>query len=618
MTRNVYPYYERELRYLRKYAEEFAKQYPATAGRLLIEPNMSADPHVERLIESVALLSARLHRKLDDEFPELTDALLNVLYPHYLAPIPSMAIVQFVVDAAGAQLPNGFLIDRHSRLHTQPVGDLPCNFRTCYPVTLWPVAVANASFVAPPFPAGLRPPPDTTAALRLQLVSQGDMQFSDLALDRLRFYLHGDHQLITKLYEIIFNHTLQVVFRRGDNDTTHPPITMAPEDCIFPVGFEEKEGLLPYTNQSFVGYRLLTEFFTFPFKFLYFDLAGFRQCCKAGYPQKMEVVLFLNDYREQLEHGVDAQVFRLGCTPVVNLFEQVAEPILLTQASYEYPVVPNIAHPRGMEVYTVDSVVSTDLISEATTEFHPFYSYRHERGGNAPRAFWYASRRPSAVEGDRGTDVMLSLVDLNFNPRLPAKSVLTVRTTCTNRDLPSQLQLAGEKLTFELEASAPLSRIRCLKPATVPLRPPLRRGAHWRLISHLCLNHLSITEPKEGAEALKEILRLYDFSDVDSGRQAGAITHQMIDGLVSVSSRRVVGQIGSPTSSGFCRGIETTIEFDEEKYVGTGVYLFASVLERFLGLYASLNSFVQLVAKTKQQPEPLKKWPPRAGEIQLL
>src|SRR6516164_3155927 len=110
MSDVLYPYFERELTFIRQFAQEFASQYPAAAGRLLLEPNQSRDPHVERLIESFALLAGRIHHKLDDEFPELTDALLGILYPHYLAPIPSMAVLQFELDPEQSQLPNGFLI----------------------------------------------------------------------------------------------------------------------------------------------------------------------------------------------------------------------------------------------------------------------------------------------------------------------------------------------------------------------------------------------------------------------------------------------------------------------------------------------------------------------------
>lgn len=618
MSEPLYSYYERELLFIRQMAQEFARQYPAAANRLLLEPNRSADPHVERLIEAFALLSGRIHHKLDDEFPELTDALLSVLYPHYLAPIPSMAVVQFEVDAGRAQLPDGFLIDRHSRLHTRPVGDLPCKFRTCYPVKLWPITVAEARLQPPPFPRHLQPPPLTAAVLTLRLECQPGMTFSGLSLDRLRFYLSGDNQVIPLLYELLFNHTQQVIFRPLDGGERLQPLVLARDACLFPVGFERDEGLLPYPNQSFLGYRLLTEFFTFPNKFWFVDLGGFEKARRAGFGRSLEVVFYLNRTSTNLEQSVEPATFRLGCTPVINLFEQIAEPIPLSHARYEYRVVPDVTQPLGMEVYSIDSVTSTDPTTSTVREYQGFYSFRHGQSRETQRAFWYASRRASLQENDKGTEVYLHLVDLDFHPALPAEPVLIVRTTCTNRNLPATLQLAGESLYFELEAAAPLAAIVCLRTPTLPLRPPLRRGAYWRLLSHLNLNHLSLADAAEGRAALQEILRLYDFSDAESGPQLAAVTRHIIEGITAVSSRRVVGRVRGATASGFCRGLEVAIEFDEQKYVGVGVYLFACILERFLGLYASINSFTQLAARTSQGEGYLKKWPPRAAERQLL
>ncbi|MGE3803102.1 MAG: type VI secretion system baseplate subunit TssF [Gemmataceae bacterium] len=617
MSEALFPYYERELLFIRQLAQEFARQYPAAAGRLLLEPNRSTDPHVERLIESFALLSGRIHHKLDDEFPELTDALLGVLYPHYLAPIPSMAIVQFELDPSRAQLPNGFRIEQHSRLHTQPVGDLPCKFRTGYPVTLWPVRLTAARLIPPPFPPELRAPPRTAAILRMQFECQAEMNFTTLNLDKLRFYLVGENQFCASLYEHLFNHVLQVEFRSLERSST-PPVQLRPEDCLHQVGFERDESLLPYPNQSFPGYRLLTEFLTFPSKFLFFDLGGWDQLRRTGFARRAEAVFYLRHTETGLEQGVSAETFRTGCTPVVNLFEQVAEPIPLTRSRYEYRIVPDVAHQFGMEVYSIDEVTSTDPVTGKTTLYQPFYSFKHGRDRNNTTAFWYGSRRPSLTEGDRGTEVYLNLVDLKFTPTVPAEAVLVVRTTCTNRELPLRLQRAGEALSFELESAAPLARIRCLRSPSAPLRAPMRRGAYWKLVSHLSLNHLSLSDPLEGREALQEILRLYDFSDPESGQQQSAVIRQLIDGIVSVSSRRVVGRTGGPTASGFARGVEVTVEFDEQKYVGTGMFLFASVLERFLGMYASINSFSQLIARSKQGEGYIKKWPPRAAEQVLL
>jgi type VI secretion system protein ImpG len=619
MSETLYPYYERELVFFRHLAGEFAKQYPAAAGRLLLEQGRSVDPHVERLIEAFALLAGRVHLKLDDEFPELTDALLGVLYPHFLAPIPSMSIVQFDLNAAQAQLPEGFSIPRHSKLKTrQPIDGLRCDYRTGYPVTLWPVALTEAQLAPPPFPQGWRPPPRTVVALRLRLEAAGDLPFSALTMDKLRLYLHGDNAVIGGLYEKLFNHVLQVVFRPLERATKVQPVARQPQDVILPVGFDADEGLLPYGRQSFPGYRLLTEFFAFASKFLFIDLAGFDAVRQAGFQKAMEVVFFLDRTSPGLEQAVDATTFRVGCTPAINLFEQTAEPKPVTQVRPEYKIVPDVAYPQGMEVYSIEGVESVDPTKATTVEYQPFYSFRHGGGRDEKRAFWYAERRRATGENDRGSDVFLHLVDLDFDPRQPAEGTLVIRTLCTNRDLPTKLQQAGDELALELEMAAPLSRVRCLRAPTPTLRPPARRGAQWKLISHLSLNHLSLTDPVEGKAALQEILRLYDFSDPNAVRQLHAVNQQIIDGVTAVSSRPVVDRVGGPTSGGFARGLEVTVEFDEQKYVGAGLYLFACVLERFLGLYVSVNSFCRFVARTRQSEAPLKRWPPRAGEQPLL
>jgi type VI secretion system protein ImpG len=410
-----------------------------------------------------------------------------------------------------------------------------------------------------------------------------------------------------------------VVFRPLDGDPRPEPIIInRPEECLRPVGFEEEEGLLPYPRTSFVGYRLLTEFFAFANKFLFIDLGGWERVRRAGFQRRLEVIVFLDRTVPAVEQAVDSQTFGLGCTPVVNLFAQTAEPIPLSQTRFEYRIVPDVAHPLGLEVYSVDSVTCLDPVTKRTTDYQPFYSFRHGDFAETKRAYWYAVRKPALGESDRGTEVYLQLVDLDFNPRQPAEATLVVGTTCTNRDLPTLLRQVGEDIYLELEMAAPLAQLRCLRAPTPTLRPPLRRGAYWRLISHLSLNHLSLTEGPQGALALQELLRLYDFSAPGIGEQMSRVVGQLIDGIAGIASRRVVGRTGAETSSGFCRGVEVTIEFDEEKYVGNNLFLFASILERFLGTYVTVNSFSQLVARTRHKQETLKKWPPRAGDRVLL
>ena len=616
MNDELYGYYERELIFIRQFAQDFARQYPAAAGRLLLEQDRSVDPHVERLLEGFALLAGRVHQKLDDEFPELTESLLGVLYPHFLAPVPSMAIVQFDLDHERGQFIDGYTIDAGSQLRSSPVADVVCRFRTGYPVDLWPIEVASARVHSPPYPPGIPTPPvGTAAALRLRLRCRGGHTFAELAtLDHLRFFLAGDSQMVATLYEFLFTHALQVVYQSPDGSRE---CRLTPEEALAQVGFETDEGLLPYPPQSFLGYRLLTEFFAFPAKFLFVDLGGFDHLDRDGLADRLDVVIFLSRTAINIEQGVEVRTFRLGCTPVINLFEKTAEPIALTQARHEYRVIPDVAIPHGLEIFSVDAVTGVDPVTRTSTEYQPFHSFQHGATRNDQRAFWQASRRASTGD-DRGTEIFLRLSDLDFHPQLPAESTLVVRTTCTNRDLAGRLRHLGDRLTFDLELAAPVAKIQCVRLPTAPSRLPSRRGLHWRLISHLSLNHLSLADGSLGRQSLQELLSLYDVSNSELGESFAAVHRQMIEGITALSSRRVVNWIETPEASAFCRGLEVTIEFDEAKYVGTGVFLFASVLERFLSLYVSINSFCQLVARIRSPQELLKAWPPRLGSRPTL
>ena len=618
MSTTFYRCYEQELRFIRQMATQFAEHYPATAGRLRLESGRSVDPHVERMIEAVSFLTARIQHKLDDDLPEMTDALLGMMYPHFLAPIPSLSVVQFVPDPANA-LPTGLEIKRHSRLHTQRMRDIACLFRTCYDVTLWPIEVTEAELMTAPFPASAAAPSGTTSVLRLELNCVGDFRFEQLTLENLRFHLNGDNETVARLYETIFNGTTQIRIQATSGDAKKPAVLLNPEEHLQQVGFKEEEALLPCKAQSFPGYRLLSELFAFPSKFAFFDLGGWEGVREQRMGQKVEIFFYLDRCDVRLQQEISASTFRLGCTPIINLFDRVAEPIALTHTQHEYRIMPDAHHQTEMEVYSVDRVVGVD--GQTSRTYRPFYDYRYQ-GDWSPQpegeCFWYAGRRASIRPNDRGSDMFLTLVDQGFDPNVPDETALTVFTTCTNRDLPLHLLQSGSGVKLALEAAVPVEKINCLQPLTAPLRPPQRGHAQWKLISHLWLNHLSLGDDEQGTAALKEMLGLYDFSDHRTGGERAAINRQAIEGVVSISSQRTVGRIGGPLDGGFCRGVEITLELEEENFLGLGTFLFASVLERFFAQYVSINSFVQLVAKVAGQDEDMKRWQPRSGEMQLL
>lgn len=604
-------YYENELNYLRQLGAEFARKYPKIAGRLLLEADKSEDPHVERLIEAFAFLAARVHLKIDDEFPEITEALLSILYPHYIRPVPSMCVVEMHLDALQTAAPQK--VPRGAVVNSKPVGGVPCQFRTCFDTTVWPLRVTGGEWTSPD---RLNPPvksADAAAAVRVEFEGPQEMVVGKLGMESLRLFLSGEAGIVHTLYELLCANTVEIMVRDPTPGSRIRPVRLRKEN-LSPAGFTENESMLPWPLRSFPGYRLLQEYFSFPDKYFFFDVGGLNEALARGFKNRFELIFLLSPFelserRQVLELGVSTRTFRINTTPIVNLFAQTAEPILLEQRKYEYPVIPDVRRPQATEVFSVDEVLSVNPQSSEVLHFEPFYSYRHATLRDKKQTFWLAHRHPSPKAGDEGTEVTLSLVDLSARPVRPDADTLTIRTTCTNRDLPSRLPFGNELGDFDMEGGAAIKRIVALRKPTNPVRPPSGKAALWRLISHLSLNYLSLVE--EGKDAFQEILKLYNFT-------GSTFSEKQVDGIVAVRSKRHFARLISENGITFARGTHVEIEFDEDQYAGAGVYLFASVLEHFLGEYVSMNSFTQVVARTRQRKEVLGEWPPRAGQTILL
>lgn len=626
MSDELLPYYQRELSFIRRMGAEFAQAHPEDAARLRLSAETCDDPHVERMIEAFAFLTARIRHKLDDDFPEITAALLSVLYPHYLAPIPSMAIVEMVLDKGQAGLVAGYAVPPHTMIETEPVDGRAVQFRTCYPTRLFPIEVVSAKLGSVPFTTGTPIASGASTLLRIELRCLApDVTFGKLQLDRLRFYLKGQAPHALGMYELLFNSAVQVTL--GNVQHGAKPVALGPQR-LRQVGLGADEGMLPYSQRSFPGYRLLTEYFAFPQKFLFFDIADLDHASLANLGQRVELCIYFDRAVPELEPVVTGDMFRLGCTPLINLFPQRAEPIRLTQTQTEYPVIPDARWRMALEVHSIEKVIGSGPDS-STAEFLPFYSFKHAIDRHAHDTFWYATRRPGGYSDGRfdpGTEVSLSFVDLDYSPATPADWVIDVETICLNRDLPHRLPFGGGQPRLRLSAGGPLSSIVCLTPPTPTLRPNYRNAAMWRVISHLSLNHLSITErllssngngvhgngrATSAPDALREILKLYDFA-------ATPATQAQIAGILEVKQRRAVGRAGGAAAGGFCRGIEVDVLFDDQAFADNGLFLFACVLERFLALYGSINSFTRLTCRSKQRQGVLRQWPPRAAERIVL
>jgi type VI secretion system protein ImpG len=622
--------YEQELLHVREMAAEFARANPRIAGRLALGENESEDPHVERLIEAFAFLAARVHLRLDAEFPKFTRRLLELVYPHYLGPTPAMAVVELAPQLSEGSLAEGVTIPRNTALRTR-LGrrrQSICELRTAHDVTLWPLEVADAH-VRASLGAMEGVPRETLAAaaatFTLRLRATAGLTIQSLALDALPVFLRGvtaGDPVAAKLYELLLGHALAVVVR--EPEAGGAPLGVLGADAVAAKGFRDEEALLPVVPRSFQGYRLLHEYFAFPARFLFAELRGLRPALARAQGREVEIVVLLDRVEPYLESAVDARRVALFCTPAVNLFPKTCDRIHLDETVSRYHVVPDRTRPYDHEVWDVGEVTGYGTQSEGEQRFLPFYALKEGTAERASGRYFVVDREPSllpekvrreieqGIGGVRaaraqyvGHDLFVSLVDANEAPISPSLRQLGVTARCTNRHLP--LLIAGGEggSAFTIEGGAPVDVIRCLEGPTRP-RPSYAEGeAAWRLLSHLSLGYESLAdEGEEGAAALREILKLYaDLAD--------PATRMQIDGVRSVATRRVVRRAPVPGPIAFARGLEVTLTLDEQALQGSGPFLMGAVLEQFIARYVSINSFTETLVRTDERE--VMRWPPRTG-----
>jgi type VI secretion system protein ImpG len=612
-SEDLLPHYMAELDYLYTAGIDYAHKYPDVAAALEFSRQGSNDPHVQRLIESFAFLTARLQYNYDAQFPEIPAALLEILYPQLTAPVPSMSVAAFEVDPQQPASIAGQVVPAGSELYASaaPAGgqDLLCRFRTGYPVTLWPLEVVDA---------WIEPAPDTTAlgrglrtsevqsALRVRLHCLGQRSFKEFAPPSLRFCLPATSKTREKIYELLFAHTRAIAtFAAPLQPDAATQLRLLPGARLEPVGFGADEALLPCPPASHQAYRLLLEYFAFPDKFLFFDVTGLPSDA-FGAGQFAELI-FLLAAPPQAPMIVSASSFFLNCTPIINLFPRVTEPIRVNHQRLEYPLVADQRRGSTTEIHSIERVIRSVARAERGREVAPLFSIMHVDAVDSGEAMYVARRRPVADATSGGSDMTISFVDPNLDALLPAADVVFAHVLCTNRGLAEQIP-GGAALDREVDL--PARAVQCLGRPTRQLAPPGSGGTLWRLISHLSVNHLSLSGGEQGLAALRELLRLY-CPNADSAAAA------RINGLTSLTTKRIVRHVGKDAWRGFCRGLEVELEFDEAAFAGASAFLMGSVLSRFFGLYVAVNSFTELRMRGRQQGETWR-WQAQTGDMTLL
>ncbi len=575
-------YYQDELAYLRELGKEFSKAHPALAPMLA---GPGSDPDVERLLEGVAFLTSKLRLKLDDELPEIVHSLLEILWPHFLRPIPSATIVEFEPKSS---LQEKLLIPVGTYLDSVPIEDIACHFRTCYPVELQPLKIDRVGFVDRS---------TTRSVLRIDF-SLINLDLSTYELDSVDLFLHGDLAMMSGLYLLLCNHLKKIKLSvPGSKEEIY-----LPPDALEPCGFEKKEAIFPYPEHAFVGYRLLLEYFLFPQKFLFLRLKGLDRLKEySGNTFGCEFV-FDRDYIYATQ--LTPENVKLHCTPAVNLFSHEADPIRVDHERVEYLVRPTGPDRRFFDIYSIDKVVGWLPGTAEEKLYWPLFSFKWEEGEEG-QIFYQSFLRPAVIR--EGFDTYISFVNREGKQKVPQTEIVAITLTCTNAQLPSELK-PGD-ITVPTSTSPEMANFTNITKPTKSIPPPIGRDILWRLISHLAINYLSL----ERLENLKQLLSLYNFQTY-TDRQAARANEMKISALEKLTvkpARRLMR--GQPVA-----GILIEIEASKKNFADEGdLFLMGQILDRFFGLYASMNTYTHMVLKERDEGE-VYRWLPRLGFSPLI
>lgn len=610
--------YNEELQYIRELSGEFAAEYPKIAGRLGMDSEgkeACSDPFVERLLEGFAFLTARVRRKFDAEFPRFTQSLLETIYPHYLAPTPSMLVARVSPDQADGALLAGFRVPRGTIFRAKLGRNerTACEFRSAQSVTLWPLVLAEAQYFTRDIgtlslPAGT----GARAAIRLRFeVTAGAKAEALKNLPHLDLYLRGNDELPVRLYEQLIGRQMGGLVRAVEPGKI-PPARRLASPAVRRLGFGEDEALLPPSPRTFEGYRLLKEYMVFPQRFLFVRIEGIGAALADMKSTSFDVILLLNSVEPLLEGRIDKGSFDLFCTPAINLIKRRADRIQIDSRVPEFQVIVDRTKPLDFEVYQIDKVTGIGAKAEEQQDFQPFHLARHgSAGGGAyysvnrvPRTLSQQEKRFGKDASYAGSEVYLSLVDSSSAPYASDLKQLALEVLVTNRHLPLTM---GEQIEFTPDGGGPMQGVRCVSGPTPPRAAFIDGDILWRIVSHLSLNYLSLDSGgrQDGPQAFRELLRLY-------ADPADRTLLKQIDGVTSVVVKAVVRRVETLGPVTFVRGSEITVTLDETAFEGTGIFLFGAVVERFFTRYASINSFTETVIVSVQRGEVIR-WPIQSG-----
>ncbi|TKI04337.1 type VI secretion system baseplate subunit TssF [Martelella alba] len=603
MDGRLLAYYQRELTWLREMGAEFALRHPDTAGNLGMSGDDIADPYVERLMEGCAFLTSRIQMKMDDEFPQITRQLLEMLYPHTLAGIPAMAIVQLQPDNLKGDISQGFPVPRGTLFDYRDAKNpgIDCRYRTAHDVMLQPLVIEQVSLGG--IPAELRRSAPNhggiVSALRIELRSIDNVALERMQCDQLTFYLAGDDMQAGQLMELLIQHTQDIYCRIVDDPALSLSLNAS---ALRHEGFAGDQALLPRDPRHLDSYRLAREYFHFPARFRFFSVSGLQPLLsRGGKHRRWEIFLLLGKAVPELERRIDNAHLALHCTPVINLFPRSVERVVLNARQTDYPLVADKLRPLDYEIHSVLSLYGSGYHGYQQ-EFRPMYEVRHADDTN--NRAWYTLRRepylwrgvagPSGPHaGYDGSEVFVSLADEAHPPRHDDLRYLNADVLCSNRHLPLQ---PGHGHSGELTArdSLPIRRARMIHGPSSPCPAPAQGRECWQLINLLFADISSLlngTDDK-GVDTLRRLLQLL-------AGQAGHIASPPIGALLECRRQPCYRLLAPPAM--YARGVHIQLTLDEQAFSGAGAWLLGSVLARLFDQLAAVNSFADTTLVSPQR-----------------
>lgn len=609
---DLLPEYERELALLRHSLGEFAERYPKAAARLAISGESSEDPHVERLIQSAALLNARATARLDDDFPELPKAMLEILYPEYLRPFPACSIAHFEGTGATSKLTKPLSIKRGAELKTR-IGEY--FFRTVYDVVFAPVRIAQARYApATVAPANLRLHEDTTAIVSITFAAPENHAPIGTAIPkRTRVFVDGARRMVAATIDTLLLRTSNA-YVEADASGSWIALDAVP---ISACGFEIDESLIKRRDGNQSQFRVLLEYFSFPekFDFLDFDLAALTRA--AGRCNSVTLHLPIRDLSSdsataQLLQRLDATTFKLFCTPVVNLFDSPSEPIPLENVHFPvFPVVPGTLNASHALVYGVEAVRLMEDTSKGAVarDLAPYHSLSHHATHRAPAAFWLAERDGRLADLLPGHDMVLSLVDSDGQLTDAVGTQIEIDLTCTNGNLPSQMRIGDPRGDLVHADESLTGRVSMLRMPTESAPRPNALRRLWDIVGMMSAHDLSLSQA--GLPALKKLMTAHV-----SARSSIAVRH--IDSMMHLARESAHEWVAMDPQPMLVRGIRVRVAVDENQLGDCVISSFARALEAILRHFAPVNSFVQLLLISGRSGAQLIKGRPLPGALELV